>query len=94
MIRNSYANGFFLGLIYVAVTFFSWKKFELLLPTDGTLKARLQPPALQLILLAIIIVLFRFMMLKWNLPKTGIAMFIVVFVATFLAFLNNRFRFM
>ncbi len=94
MTRDSYGKGFFIGLVWAAAAFFSFSGYQHIRPVLGPVADRLQPPAFQLLLLGLSLILFRFLMVRWKMTRTGKGMLLVIFGATLIAYLNSRYKFL
>ena len=92
LFADSLLLGFLLGWFPILLSYYSWIYYEVLMQYLGILKFRLYPPRLQLIFLAISLIIFRFMMVKWTLIKTGKGFFITLFTVTLIYFFNNRYK--
>lgn len=93
-IKDSYLLGIIIGIISVLISYFTLIYYEHIMEGTGTLRMRLYPPKLQLIILGLTIILFRFMVVKWQVIKTAKGLFITVFIATLIYFFNERYKFL
>ena len=87
---DSFQLGFLFGCIPVAACYFLWVNYDLIMSFLGNLKFSLYPPRVQLIVLAISFIIFRFMMVKWNMIKTGKGFFITIFTSFVIYCIINR----
>jgi|GEM_PF-4056220 len=92
--KDSFVLGIFIGMLFSGIAFYTIINYDGLMSGNDYLKIKLYPPRLQLILLALILILFRFMMVKWNMVKTGRGLFFTVFIFTIIYFFNHRYKFL
>ena len=92
-LKDSFVPGIIIGLIISASAYYSYVHFEELFEGSGTLRLKLYPPRLQLIILALSMILFRFMIVRWNMLKTGQGLFLTVFIVAIMYFFNHRYKF-
>ena len=92
-LKDSFISGIVVGLMISAIAYYTFVNYQEIMEGTGILKIKLYPPRMQLIILALSLVLFRFMMVKWNRIKTGQGLFLTIFLTTILFFLNHRYKF-
>ncbi len=92
IVRDSFLLGIFAGIVISAIAYYSYMKYEVIMGSAGTLRIKLFPPRLQLIILALSLILFRFMMVRWNMIKTGQGLFLTLFFVTIIYFFNYRYK--
>ncbi len=88
--KDSFITGMLLGIIPVTLGYYTFTNYHELMEGTGTLQFKLYPPRLQLIILAISLIVFRFMMVKWNMVKSGKGFFLLIFFATIIYFIFYR----
>jgi hypothetical protein len=92
--KDSFLLGIAIGIIPVLLGYFSLIHYNEIMKGTGALQFKLFPPRFQLVILAITIVVFRFMIVTWNMVQTGKGLFLVVFLATLFYFFNERYKFL
>ena len=92
LIKDSFLLGIVCGIIISIVAYFTYVNFDVMMEGSGLIRV-LYPPRLQLILLALSLVLFRFMMVRWNMLKTGRGLFFTLFLIMIIYFFNHRYKF-
>ncbi|MEO5571369.1 MAG: hypothetical protein ABIT08_16085 [Bacteroidia bacterium] len=92
IIRDSFLIGIFAGIVISAIAYYTFINFEIIMGSAGTLRIKLYPPRLQLIILALSLILFRFMIVRWNMIKTGQGLFLTLFFVTIIYFFNYRYK--
>ena len=92
-VRNSYLFGIVTGLVICSIAYYTFVNYDEIMGGAGTMRVKLSPPKLQLIILALALVLFRFMMVKWDMIKTGQGLLLTIFIATIVYFLVYRHKF-
>lgn len=90
LFADSFLIGLLLGVIPVIIGYYTFIHYHELMENFGALKFRLYPPRLQLIILALSLIIFRYMMVKWDRVRTGKGFFFALFTATFISFFVNR----
>ena len=91
IVRDSFFTGIIIGMIFLAFAYFSFVNFEKI--TEGwsdSIRLKLLPPRLQLIILALELLLFRFIIVKWNRIKIAKGMFLILFISTIAYIINYR----
>ena len=82
ILKDSFYLGIFIGLIHLAISYYTYVNYEKITEGFTVAGVRLNPPRLQLIILAIAIILFRFMIINWNMSKTGKGLLFTMFTGT------------
>lgn len=93
LLRDSLLSGVVIGIVSIILDYvflFNFDKGYQSLTGNSTF---LQPPRIQLIILAINILLFRFMIVKWNRYHTARGLFLVIIVAMAGYVLNRKYHF-
>ncbi|HKR06511.1 MAG TPA: hypothetical protein VJY62_17890 [Bacteroidia bacterium] len=90
--KDSFLLGIITGLLFSGVAYYTYINYNELMSGSSYWSVKLYPPRLQLILLALTLVLFRFMMVRWNMIKTGQGLFLSVFIITIIYFFNHRYK--
>ena len=85
-IKDNIINGFLLGTICIGLNYFLFTGLKNLLDADHLLGNN----RIALILLAINIILFRFLMIKWNRPQTGKGVFLSILVIAIIYILIHK----
>lgn len=86
-------TGVAIGSIAVILAYYSFIHFnELMGSGSESLRIKLAPPKLQLIILGLAILVFRFMMVNWQMEKTAKGLLVTVFSGVILYFLYNRYK--
>ena len=88
--KDSFISGMLLGIIPVAIGFYTFINYHELMENAGWLHYKLYPPRIQLIILAVSVIVFRFMMVKWDMTKSGMGFFLVIFLAAIIYFMFYR----
>jgi hypothetical protein len=89
--KDSYFFGIILGMLFSGIAFYSYIYYDGLI-SNSYWNVKLYPPRLQFLFLALSLILFRFMMVRWNMIKTGQGLFITVFIVTLFYFFNHRYK--
>ncbi|MEP7169520.1 MAG: hypothetical protein ABI855_09150 [Bacteroidota bacterium] len=90
--KDSFLSGITIGLLFSGIAFYSYICYDDLTGGSSYWNVKLYPPRLQLIILALTLLLFRFMMVRWNMMKTAQGLFLTVFIVTIIYFFNARFK--
>jgi hypothetical protein len=93
LLRDSFFLGILIGLAMMTITYYTFVNYDEMMGQFTTIRIKLYPPRLQLIILALTLILFRFMMVKWNMIKTGKGLFLTIFLITMIYFFNHRYKF-
>ena len=91
MRKDSYGTGVLAGLAFVAAGAALWTGYDALSAWLGPAADRLRPPAIQFVLLGVAMILFRFMMVRWDMARTARGLLFVVFLGTLAALLHHRY---
>lgn len=90
LFRDSFILGLLLGFIPVTIGYFTFINYNELMENFNSIKYKFYPPRLQLVILVMSLVIFRFMMVKWNRIETGKGFFVTLFIATLIYFFLYR----
>jgi hypothetical protein len=90
--KDSFLLGIIIGMLFSGIAFYSFIYYDELMSGSSYWNVKLYPPRLQLVLLALTLVLFRFMMVTWNMMKTGKGLFLTIFIVTIVYFFNQRYK--
>ncbi len=93
LLRDSILSGVVIGIISVTFNYIFLFNFDKGYQSLTGNNSFLQPPRIQLIILAINILLFRFMIVKWNRYHTARGLFLVIIIAMAGYVLNRRYHF-
>jgi hypothetical protein len=85
MLRDSYALGLAAGLAFAASAYWLWIRYEAVAGWLGPAAGALKPPGIQLVLLGLAMILFRFMLLRWNRARAARALLAVLFASVIIA---------
>lgn len=92
-LKNSFLTGVAMGSIVLFCSYYSFIHFnELMNSASETLMLKLAPPKLQLIILGLVVVFFRFMMVNWGMEKTAKGLLVTVFSGMIFYFLYHRYK--
>jgi hypothetical protein len=86
---DSLIAGLIIGILSIALNYIFLLNLNRLL-FHFTEKDYLQPPKLQLIILGINMILFRYLMVTWNKPRTGKGLLLLIFITTGWYVYNNK----
>ncbi len=93
LLRDSILSGMVIGIISITLDYlvlYNFDRWYQYATDNGSL---LFSPRIQLIILAVSILLFRFMMVKWNRPETARGLLLIVFIAMAAYMLNRKYQF-
>ena len=93
LLRDSILVGMFIGIISITLNYIVLLNFDnsYMAITDN--RSLFPSPRIQLIILAVNILLFRFMMVKWNREQTARGLLLVIVIAMAAYMLNRKYNF-
>jgi len=93
LLRDSILSGMVIGIISISLNYivlYNFDRWYQYATDNGSL---FFPPRIQLIVLAANILLFRFMIVKWNRPETARGILLIVFISVTAYMLNRKYEF-
>lgn len=91
--KDSFFFGVIIGILFSTIAYYTYVNHDQMMGGYEAMQVKLSPPRLQLILLVPMLILFRFMMVKWDMMKTGQGLFFTIFIFIILFFFNLRYKF-
>lgn len=89
LLRDNFFNGVMLGFLSITLNYILLSSAVKAI-NSSILRTALDPPKLQLIILAMNIILFRFLMVNWKRVKTGSGLLVAIFASTMWYIYNNK----
>ncbi len=91
--RDSILSGIVIGVISITLNYLALYNFDRGYQSVTGHSSLLIAPRIQLIILAVNIILFRFMIVKWNKQETARGLLLTLFVSMAGYMLNRKFQF-
>ena len=93
LLRDSILSGLVIGVVSITLDYLVLYNFDKGYQSITDNSALFVSPRIQLIILAASILLFRFMIVKWNRPETARGLLLVIFIAMAGFMLNRKYHF-
>ena len=93
LLRDSILSGMVIGIISITLDYFVLFNFDKGYQSFTDNSPLFLSPRIQLIILAINILLFRFMIVKWNREQTGRGLLLVIVIAMAGYMINRKYHF-
>jgi hypothetical protein len=90
-INDSLSTGLLVGLVLIILPTLLFKAIDWIYIQNFN-TSLFKKEAMPLTILAINIIVFRFLMVKWNLQEVGKGLFLILFLAVLLYFTNQKFQ--
>lgn len=93
LLRDSILGGIVIGIISITLNYIVLFNFDKSYMAITENRSLFPPPRIPLIILAVNILLFRFMMVKWNRTQTARGLLLMLFIAMAGYMLNRNYQF-